>query len=217
MTVKKYTVGTGLTKEQRIKVSGKISHDEIRTIQEILTRIGAVSTFEGRVRSAEAWAKDELEKAGYPTDGQANIEQVQSVPWYANRVLEALYTIRKVKVRVAGGKGDEADDLARLSLQLGELLYEIAFKLDWEGETLFGIKSRQDRKEGPKARKLANDQRNEFLRQQADILRKKGKTSKTEMARHILSRAEKAARHPGAEGFWADISKMDAETIRKII
>lgn len=218
MPVEKYIRGTGLTKETRVKIrpSNQPRSEEIDAIKGVIERSAKASTLEGQVAAIEKWAIDTLEAAGIPASGQAMVDDVQSMPWYANKILCELYTIRKVKERVAAGDGSETDYLAAACVRLGALIYEIAFKFDWEDETLFGIKSRQDRKEGPKARKLANDRRNEFLRQQADVLRKKGKTSKSEIARHILSRAEKAI-GAGAEGFWADISRMDADTIRKII
>ena len=226
MPVKHHHRGTGLTKESRvhIKLSKPPTKEEADAVKRMFRQIGAVATFEGKVEFAEIWAIDTLESAGLTTDGRATVKEVQSFPWYANKILCDLNLIRKIKARVTAGKGDEADPLALFSLKLGALLYEIGFKLDWEPHTLYGIESQQHRKMGGDAAKRAKDQRNEFLRQEADKYRQKGRTSNAEIARHIRKRAKKEIERvndPDADRkaikAWTDIDRLSPSTIRKII
>jgi len=107
MPVKHHHRGTGLTKESRvhIKFSKPPTQEETDAHNRMFRQIGAVATFEGKVEFFETWAIDTLESAGLPTDGRATVKEVQSFPWYANKILCDLNLIRKIKARVTAGKG----------------------------------------------------------------------------------------------------------------
>jgi hypothetical protein len=165
MPVKRFQDGTGLTKRKRvkIKISDPLSPGEIEAAKQLFA---GRFDFEGAVETAEVASRRLLSNAGLPTDGTAAVE-VQSRAWHANEIIRKLRTIRAVKARVAAGKGDEADALARLSLYLGHLIHEAKFKLAWESAAIQGTKSREGAAAGGKARSTKERDRklaSEYLR-----------------------------------------------------
>lgn len=163
MPVEKYMRGTGLTKEARVRVrpSNPPTPEEIEAIRELSKRSAAASSLDGQVAAIESWAIDTLKAAGLPTNGQAAVDDVQSMPWYANEILCNLYTIRKVRERIAAGDASEVDYLAAECVHLGKRIYEIGFKQGWEAHTTAGLRTSEggrtavDKRFGPEDERQA--------------------------------------------------------------
>ena len=224
MPVKRYVVGTGLTKRLHTKVElfKSADPDELAALDRIFSKD---YSFEGQVKDKEEWAIEVLEEAGLPTDGKRGlITEIQSRQWYANEILRYLKLIRAINKRVAAGEGDEANALVLFAFTLGFLIQEARFKLYWEQDILRGIKTRaRNRRNLVKARKNLR-KRNDFIRARANEYRNEGKRSASEIARHIENRAMREAERADGDNvdsesteLWARTAELSQHTIRGII
>ena len=139
MSISAYKVGTGLTvrKRTKVKFSNTPRSDELKEMRQVLDQD---YTFDGAVTEVEDYAISVIKMAETKEDGRNRLREVQSPEWYACQIVERLALIRAVKQRVASGKNEEADALARLSLYFGHLIFEATFKAKWEGPALTALK-----------------------------------------------------------------------------
>ena len=212
-------VGTGLTKRarRRVRFSKPPTAEEMEAAKDAFKNL----TFDRAVEDAEARAIEVLEAAGLRTDGVACVAEMQSQEWYADVIVSMVSRNRAAITRVAAGRGDEADDLARAALNLGYLICEARFKLEWEEDTQLGIKDRALRRKGAAAAKQARQKRDALIWALTEDYRKDGKRSAREIARHIKKRAvlESArSNEPGIDHkLWTSISKLSPDRIRRIV
>ena len=155
MPVEDYVVGTGLTKRDRRRIifSKPPTAEEREAAKEMLIP----RTFDRAVEETEAWAIGVLKAAGQRTDGKAHGTEMQSQEWYANEIVSMLSRNRSAIIRVAAGKVDWADDLARACLNLGYLICEAKLKFEWEEDTVLGTKVRAGGAKGAKERHDTTD------------------------------------------------------------
>ena len=222
MPIERYVVGTGLTKRDR----RRIKFSKPPTAEERVAAKGAFKnlTFDRAVEEAEAWAIEVLKDAGLRTDGLACVAEMQSKEWYADVIVRRISRNRAAIIRVAAGRGDQADDLARANLNLGYLICEAKLKFEWEDDALRGIRAAAHQKTIGQIAAENRRKRNAFIRALADQHRKEGKRSDSDIARHIKNRAGREISRvdgdnvdPNTAKLWNDISKRAKHTIRGII
>jgi hypothetical protein len=214
--VERYTVGSGLTKRdmhrfRTIIINGKenafqivrndgsaLTPEDREEIAALFERINKRSTFDGRIRFAEEWARKVLaeEKPG------AERKPYESATWYAEEFLFDAARLRNLVSRIQAdpeGARKEADTLAILAFNLGVLAFEAMHKSFLEPHTLLGIKDRIPRRKGGKARgqqitEEADERNADVLRRNAELLAKKWPENKravyiadeTKRSRHTI-------------------------------
>lgn len=128
--VKRYTVGSGITKRERVLIeSADDMHEWVEQTKGAWDCVGII----------ERQAVQILKDAGLPTEPAAYFDHpspaMQSPEWYA---LQALTWAGRLRKSAEDGKGLEA---GRCGVYMGQLWVEAAMKFRWEEHALRGKKS----------------------------------------------------------------------------
>ena len=128
------------------------------------------------------------------------------------------------KKKQAEARRRDLEGLIVNCLWLGTTASEAEYKDTWEADTELGIKDRRSRVKGARVVKQQRLTRDSFLRDQAEVYRKSGKTNATEIARFIRIKAGHEIKNANREGIsqeerklWVSIQKLSVDRIRRII
>lgn len=157
--VKRYTMGSGITKRERVLIeSADAMHEWVEQTKGAWDCVGII----------ERQAVQILKDAGLPTQPAAYFDRpspaMQSPEWYA---LEALIWAGRLRKSAEDGKGLEA---GRCGVYMGQLWAEAALKFRWEEHALRGKKVIEgSRKAHVHAHGNGDDKQQEWAKYQADL------------------------------------------------